>query len=911
MFRLGIPHREKLRDFSERYKLRLIFMMALLVMVICTIESFSQLNQGQGWKKLENKVDNYVKTVMEDNQLVGLTVAVSKEGRLLLSKGYGTVSKNFMKNNKEWMTQETRTRIGSVSKVTITAPVATAIMRNQGIDPKELYLYGTKGIFANQFEKDIRINIMRFFPIVAMAISPNDRIYTWYVNRKYSVGSSKNLGKYASNLKPFYLPNIPETKISYRITDIRAIAIAPDGKVYTWFNDGRWSIGTTSDLAKHRKPKKNEKVKLPDGKKMLNIVGIAIAKSNSRVYVWYDDGTLSCGTSKDFTKYFTNKVYMAPSTIMTTDSRYIIRGIGISSKDNVYVWYGNGTVSVGTPFNLSSQKASYTYQIPDKIKALEDNQFYNPKFWWERITAYHLLNHQTGFQRDGDTKGASIMFGIPESDLTYKHIHQHFIRTRPLRWRAGHICQNRPCTAYSNHGFGLWALLVPKLTGRTYVQYATDHFLKPLGLFPKVRPMNANRDVLDAVPYNYANNTYYRQPFKNAGLGIAAGGWTASAKSLLWITRYLTNTYTTDELDKMGWGMEKRGSERQDIKLFHNGVIDGGIAFVVIFTKGYQSISKKDLSEIHIAITTNTRPINTKTEKAGRKVLKDLNELANKIARAVPDAKVPSYYNLWGGLKEVVHRAVPANMYPFLFDHGYRPVWVDAFHANGHLHFNLILQPDKGIPWVARHNLTGSQYQQEFIKWTNKGFRLQHIESYVVNNQIRYAVIFTKQSGPTWTAYHGRTLQEHQVLFNQLTAEGYRPINISVVSHNGIPRVAALYIRQNVGSFVAYSSIPVKDFQKYFDQNRKKGRQLVYLNAWRHKNRLYFSAIWHKQKASKYYTRHGLSLQKFDNQQKKQSKKGYFLQFITGYATKNGIRLASQWERFNSKPQNVIIPYSN
>ena len=79
------------------------------------------------------------------------------------------------------------------------------------------------------------------------------------------------------------------------LTDIRAIGISgSDSKVYVWYNDGALSIGGSRDLGLYRKVEWDkdgnlkQKVKLPSGKSMLNVVGIDIAKSNDHVYIWYE-----------------------------------------------------------------------------------------------------------------------------------------------------------------------------------------------------------------------------------------------------------------------------------------------------------------------------------------------------------------------------------------------------------------------------------------------------------------------------------------------------------------------------------------------------------------------------------------------------------------------------------------------
>ncbi len=850
-------------------------------------------SRGIGWSKLEKKVDKWVKKTMEKHDIVGMTVAVSKEGRLILSKGYGYAKANILSGGGlEFapMLPILRTRIGSVSKVVVTGPVATMLMQEKGIDPQTQRLYGENGVLGNQFAFDQQINNQRFFPILAMAITSKDRVYTWYVDGYYSVGTSKDLDRYQKR-KPFGLPQ------GYERTDIVAIAISKSGRVYTWYANGTRSVGTADDLDRYKKPDREKApVTLPKGKTMRNIVGIAIAKSNDRVYVWYDDGTRSVGSSLNLAKHSSGQQYKTPSEQIGGTSRYDIRGIGISRNDRVYVWYGNNTVSSGSSLDLDKYLKPYEYSFPEIY--LDDKRFYRTR-WWSSITLGYLLTHRSGFQRSGDVKGTEVMFGLPEESLTYALVHKHFLRTRSLRWAPGLVRNNRRLTSYSNHGFGLWKMLVPVLTGGiTYEQYAMERYLRPMGLAGKVRPMSLYPDPLDADAYLKEENATVKQPYKPSGLGIAAGGWTASAQSVLWITRNLSRKYTVEELKNMGWLSRSGGENNNYESLFHNGLIAGGMAYVVMFPGGYISKSGKDLSEVHIALATNT---SYPTRERNNEALSALVTLANKIAVAVPDSDIPASWNIWGGFPELQQHAIDRDMYPFVFEHGYRPVWVDAYRVKGRTFFNLILRPNDGVPWVARHGLNSAQYQAEFNKWIQKGFRPLQVESYVEGNQVRYAVVFIKRGGPAWRAYHGKSPQAHQTAFNSLVAQGYRPVNISVVSVGNRTEFTALYEKKNVGHFLALANIPLAQFQKRFDENRKAGRQLVYLNAWEDGGKVYFSAIWNAATKGAYKARHNLSRTQYGKEWEKQTDKGFLTRFVTGYEVNGVHRFATLWYKTEKK----------
>ncbi|MGA7934556.1 MAG: serine hydrolase, partial [Kovacikia sp.] len=337
------------------------------------------------------------------------------------------------------------------------------------------------------------------------------------------------------------------------------------------------------------------------------------------------------------------------------------------------------------------------------------------KKWYEKITIQHLLDHRAGFARSGDSKGAANMFGVPEDQLTYEQVHRHFLRTRELLYEPGTI-PPEGLDPYSNHGFGLWTLLIKKMSGKLYPDYVREDYLKPIKLHNAVRPERAHPDSCDAWKHKLNSSQKPEPyPFEDSGLGLAAGGFTASAQSLLGLAASLDKKYTTEELDSMGWGKTTRG------RLSHNGSVGGGLAYVVMYPDGYRSSNENlDLSEVHVAVAINIRdekdPPNSASPTTG-----DLERLAGNIAVAVPAANVPGTFDLWKQGKSVcsceyVRHGVPANEYQQVFDEtvssGYRLEWIDGYTDDGKVHFNVIFRTNEsGIAWVSHHNMTGTTYQ--------------------------------------------------------------------------------------------------------------------------------------------------------------------------------------------------------
>ena len=228
---------------------------------------------------------------------------------------------------------------------------------------------------------------------------------------------------------------------------------------------------------------------------------------------------------------------------------------------------------------------------------------------------------------------------------------------------------------------------------------------------------------------------------------------------------------------------------------------------------------------------------------------------------------------------------------------GYRPVWIDGYDVRGRTYFNVVFRATDGVPWVARHGLTASQYQAQFTQWSGQGYRLAHIESYLSGGNVRYAAIWVRKAGPRYTAYHGKSAAAHQQSFDTLTTQGWVPVNISVVSRNGNRTHAALYEHKNVGSFWTKNFMTPGQYQSEFNANAQAGRELAYLNAYRHGNGVRFTAIWHQNGASPSSARHGMTGGQFQAAFDQHLASGYLTRAITGYEVSGSVRFGAYWAK--------------
>jgi hypothetical protein len=262
-----------------------------------------------------------------------------------------------------------------------------------------------------------------------------------------------------------------------------------------------------------------------------------------------------------------------------------------------------------------------------------------------------------------------------------------------------------------------------------------------------------------------------------------------------------------------------------------------------------------------------------------------------------PTIILPDYSK---GLPEIARHGIPSAEYQFTFEHiagsGYRLDWIDGFNFKGKVYFNAIFRAAGGEQQAAFHNLNGDQYQAEFEKRKGQGFRLKQIDSYAAGNQILYAGVFVKD-GATVTAYHGVSAAEHQKRFDELTGGDWKPRNISVVSLGGNRFYAALYEKAGAVSSDAKSFMTSAEYQEKTEENKAKGRQLIYLNGYEHNGQARFSAIWRAGVQGAFKARHDLSGNQYQDEWEEARKGGLLTRAVTGYEDGNALRYAAVWRK--------------
>ena len=199
--------------------------------------------------------------------------------------------------------------------------------------------------------------------------------------------------------------------------------------------------------------------------------------------------------------------------------------------------------------------------------------------------------------------------------------------------------------------------------------------------------------------------------------------------------------------------------------------------------------------------------------------------------------------------------------------------------------------------WVARHNLTSAQYQTEVNKWVNLGYRLTQVSGYSDNGQDRYAAIFEQESGPQWAARHDLSSAQYQTEYNNLTSQGYRPIQVSGFPSGNQAKFAAIFIKENnAPQWAARHNMTSAQYQEEFNERASQGYYLADVSGYTVGGTDYYAAIWEKKAgAPQVFARHRMTSADYQAEVNTRAAQGWRLTKVSGYSLSNSARFAAIW----------------
>lgn len=108
----------------------------------------------------------------------------------------------------------------------------------------------------------------------------------------------------------------------------------------------------------------------------------------------------------------------------------------------------------------------------------------------------------------------------------------------------------------------------------------------------------------------------------------------------------------------------------------------------------------------------------------------------------------------------------------------------------------------------AYHGVTGAQHQVHFNQLSADGYRMISLSVYGDPGSAHYAAVWVKRPGPAWVAVHGVNAAGYQNFFNTHTAQGYAPVLVSATGGSGNAIFAAVFEQGISGPWMAHHGMP-------------------------------------------------------------------------------------------------------
>jgi len=181
----------------------------------------------------------------------------------------------------------------------------------------------------------------------------NSKFYYWSTQGFAIFGNFNDTDPPGSSSYPF---SVLAGKIPSDI--VETVIYAPEGggvnKCYAYYYDGTMTSGISNDLSFHTTA---TPYFCPTGYNPSNIVGMSVDASG-KLFTWYNDGKVSVGRSLNHTNLYNltaPRSYSLPPG--KTYSQIIAIGIDRAHSNAVYTWYTDGTVSKGNWLDLDATAA--------------------------------------------------------------------------------------------------------------------------------------------------------------------------------------------------------------------------------------------------------------------------------------------------------------------------------------------------------------------------------------------------------------------------------------------------------------------------------------------------------------------------------------------------------------------------
>jgi len=151
---------------------------------------------------------------------------------------------------------------------------------------------------------------------------------------------------------------------------------------------------------------------------------------------------------------------------------------------------------------------------------------------------------------------------------------------------------------------------------------------------------------------------------------------------------------------------------------------------------------------------------------------------------------------------------------------GWRTDRVVGMPAPDQPRYTSIYAPIHNTGFVARHQITASQFNQEFQYWYPRGYLLTDFSVYPQWGQLYFTVNWVQESNPGYAMYYGLTASDFYNRDSEFTSQGLQLVHVVKYFHPGLgDRYAGLwhYTSETLASYLDLTASDFRAFRDWYD----------------------------------------------------------------------------------------------
>lgn len=228
---------------------------------------------------------------------------------------------------------------------------------------------------------------------------------------------------------------------------------------------------------------------------------------------------------------------------------------------------------------------------------------------------------------------------------------------------------------------------------------------------------------------------------------------------------------------------------------------------------------------------------------------------------------------------------------------GYQPTCVSGYNVGEDSRFALVWGRANKTPWVVDFGLTPAGLDRRGNERSELGFRPVGLSGYDLVGDQGFIDLWRQDGGPAWSVEYGKDADGLRQLAREMRKRDYWPRSVSSYVSGTISRYATIWEKGGDVAWELRWGLSGSEFSQALNDLSSQGYRPVAVAGLGVELEDRFAAVWVKRKGPAWLVRYGLDERALGNLQRTMRFQGYRPVYLTGYATLNGTRFATIWER--------------